>query len=172
MRTYSLSPSKAVQYTVTNLAAKTCYIHVHVYLCASSEELLLRERQAAHPTMSIGWHTLTYWWLQLAFPSLQHVKWLRNKARVSGIHPQEKDILIAECLNMRLIPYSGKLSREKTFVNFTVLWLYVKLFCAKFEGCGILWCSKSEQSTKVFSAKSYCSPIHKSFLPRKFPAIR
>lgn len=34
VRTYSLSPSKAVQYTVTNLAAKTCYIHVYLCTCA------------------------------------------------------------------------------------------------------------------------------------------
>ena len=30
------------------------------------------------------------------------------------------------------VPYSGKLLREKTFVNFTLLWLYVKVFSAKF----------------------------------------
>ena len=30
------------------------------------------------------------------------------------------------------VPYSGKLSREKTFTNFTVLWLYAKVFSAKF----------------------------------------
>jgi len=32
------------------------------------------------------------------------------------------------------IPYSGKLSREKTFANFVVLWLFMKVFSAKF-GC-------------------------------------
>ena len=32
-----------------------------------------------------------------------------------------------------IIPYSGKLSREKTFVNFVVLWLYAKVFSVKFE---------------------------------------
>ena len=119
MRTYSLSPSKTVQYTVTNLATNTCYIHV--CLCASSDQLLLCKQQAAHPTMSIGWHTLTYWWLQLAFPSLQHVKWLRNKARMSEIHPQEKDTLIAECLNMRLIVenFQGrKLSQISRFCGY------------------------------------------------------
>ena len=47
---------------------------------------------------------------------------------------------------------SGKLSREKTFVNFTVSWLYVKVFSAKF-GAWHLWHGKSEQSAKVFSAK-------------------
>ena len=30
------------------------------------------------------------------------------------------------------VPYSGKLSREKTFANFTVLWLYTKVFSVKF----------------------------------------
>ena len=30
------------------------------------------------------------------------------------------------------VPYSGKLLREKTFVNFTVLWLYAKVFSARF----------------------------------------
>ena len=33
-----------------------------------------------------------------------------------------------------MIPYSGKLSREKTFANFEILWLFVKVFSAKF-GC-------------------------------------
>ena len=32
--------------------------------------------------------------------------------------------------------------------------------------------AKSEQSAKVFSAKIELLPICKSFLPRKFPAIR
>ena len=31
-----------------------------------------------------------------------------------------------------ILPYSGKLSREKTFVNFAVLWLFAKVFSAKF----------------------------------------
>ena len=35
-------------------------------------------------------------------------------------------------LRKSLIPYSGKLSREKTFVNFAILWLFVKVFSAKF----------------------------------------
>ena len=34
----------------------------------------------------------------------------------------------------QVIPYSGKLSREKTFMNFEVLWLFVKVFSAKFGG--------------------------------------
>ena len=47
------------------------------------------------------------------------------------------------------IQYSGKLSREKTLANFTVLWLLAK----------------------VFSVKIVFLPIHESFLPRKFPTI-
>ena len=30
------------------------------------------------------------------------------------------------------ILYSGKLSREKTYENFVVLWLFMKVFSAKF----------------------------------------
>ena len=30
--------------------------------------------------------------------------------------------------------YSGKLSREKTFANFAVLWLFMKVFPTKFGG--------------------------------------
>ena len=32
------------------------------------------------------------------------------------------------------IPYSGKLSREKTFTNFADLWLFAKVFSPKFGG--------------------------------------
>ena len=35
-----------------------------------------------------------------------------------------------------IVPYSGKLSREKTFANFMVLWLYTKVFSVKFGA----WC--------------------------------
>ena len=34
-----------------------------------------------------------------------------------------------------ILPYSGKLSREKTFVNFTVLWLFAKVFSGKLGAC-------------------------------------
>ena len=45
-------------------------------------------------------------------------------------------------------------------------------FLREIWGCGILWHGKSEQSAKVFSAKIVFSPIHESFLPRKFSVIR
>ena len=32
------------------------------------------------------------------------------------------------------VPYSGKLSREKTFPNFVILWLFAKVFLVKFWG--------------------------------------
>ena len=70
-----------------------------------------------------------------------------------------------------LLPYSGKLSRGKTFANFAVLWLYAK-FSPRNLGRDVLWRCKSEQSAQVFSAKIVFPPIRKSFLPRKFPAIR
>ena len=33
-----------------------------------------------------------------------------------------------------IVPYSGKTFKEKTFANFKVLWLFVKVFSMKFGG--------------------------------------
>ena len=55
-------------------------------------------------------------------------------------------------------------AREKSFANFAVLWLFAKVFPAKF---GTFGAAKSEQSAKVFSAK-----IVFFTNSRKFPAIR
>ena len=54
--------------------------------------------------------------------------------------------------NGRQIPYSGKLSREKTckFHGFVAIH---ESFLHEFWEHGVLWHSKSEQSAKVFSAK-------------------
>ena len=49
------------------------------------------------------------------------------------------------------IPYSRKLSGEKTFANFKVLWLFAKVFSAKFGG--MTFGGTSGQSVKVFSVK-------------------
>ena len=49
---------------------------------------------------------------------------------------------------MNLLPqilYSGKLSREITFANFTVLWLYAKVFSAKFG----VWCPLALQKRAI-----------------------
>ena len=54
------------------------------------------------------------------------------------------------CLKLKeRIPYSGKLLREKTSMNITVLWIFAK----------------------VFSTKIVFSPNRERFLPQKFPAI-
>ena len=52
------------------------------------------------------------------------------------------------------IPYSGKLSREKTFANFEVMWLITSccFFFSKFGGVASFGVT-SEQSAEVFSTK-------------------
>ena len=67
-----------------------------------------------------------------------------------------------------VIPYSGKLSREKTFANFAVLWPFTKVFSAKSGGVASFGAAQASNPRKF----SYFSPIRESFLPRKFPAIR
>ena len=73
-----------------------------------------------------------------------------------------------EGLGMRLL-YSWELSREKTFVDFEVLWLVAKVFSVKFGGLAS-FSGISEQSTKVFSAKIH--QFAKVFFCQKFSAIR
>ena len=70
-----------------------------------------------------------------------------------------------------LVPYSGKLLREKTFANFTVLWLFVKVFSVKFGGMASVGTAKGSNLPKFSPRKSYFSPICDSFRPQKFPAI-
>ena len=53
----------------------------------------------------------------------------------------------------------------KRFANFAVLWLYVKVFSVKLG----VQCPLTQHCEKK---TTYFSPIRKSFLPRKFPAIR
>ena len=69
------------------------------------------------------------------------------------------------------ILYSGKLSRKKIFENFTILWLFAKVFSAKFGGV-VSFGAAQRAIRESFSAKIISSPIRKSFLPRKLPAIR
>ena len=68
--------------------------------------------------------------------------------------------------------YSCQLSREK-LANFTVLCLSVKVFlCQYWQAQQSVGCA-SRQSMEVFSAKLvFVPPVHKSFLPRKIPAMR
>ena len=60
---------------------------------------------------------------------------------------------------MRLL-YSWELSREKTFVDFKILWLFAEVFYVKFS-------ATSEQSAQVFSAKIH--QFAKVFFRESFP---
>ena len=73
---------------------------------------------------------------------------------------------------MHHLPYSRKLSREKTFVNFAVLWLFAKVFSVKFLGMVSFGAAKVRNLQKFSPRKPYFSPIHESYLPRKFCTIR
>ena len=66
------------------------------------------------------------------------------------------------------ILYRGKLSREKIFTNYTVLWLFAK---AKFGGMVSFGTAKTSDLRKFFTVKIVFSPICESFLPQKFSAI-
>ena len=46
------------------------------------------------------------------------------------------------------LPYSGKLSREKTCANFEVLWLFAEVFSVKFRGVAS-FSGTSKQLVKV-----------------------
>ena len=51
------------------------------------------------------------------------------------------------------VQYSGKLLTEKTFTNFTVLWLFAKDFSAKFGGVASFGVAKASNLQKFFSVK-------------------
>ena len=68
------------------------------------------------------------------------------------------------------IPYSGKLLREKTFANFAVLWLFTKVFSAKFGGIVSFVRHKQAGCESFFPRKSYFSPIQ--FSPSKVSVYR
>ena len=71
----------------------------------------------------------------------------------------QNNFVLAQCNERYMyVPYSGKLSKEKTFANFAVLWLYAKVFFVKFGS----WHPFVRQKRA----------IRESFLPRKFPAVR
>ena len=70
---------------------------------------------------------------------------------------------------VRKILYSEKLLGERTFANFVVLWLFTKVFSAKFGGVHLLpWPNKS--NVKDFSLESFplYSILH-SLAERKEP---
>ena len=50
--------------------------------------------------------------------------------------------------SLKELTTSGKLSREKTFANFAVLWLFAKVFSAKFWGPGVLGAAQASNPRK------------------------
>ena len=67
------------------------------------------------------------------------------------------------------ILYSGKLLKEKTFVNFVV---FAKVFSTKFGGVVPFGTAKASNSQTFSPRKLYFSPIHNSFPPQMFSAIQ
>ena len=51
------------------------------------------------------------------------------------------------------IPYSGKLSREKTFANFMVLWLFAKFFSTKSGGVASFGMAQASNPRKFSPSK-------------------
>ena len=113
------------------------------------------------------WQTWTWsgveWGLNLVSrppPSLtrklKKVWWLRFKLT-------NKITCVSTCK-----PNSQKLSREKTFANFEVLWLFMKVFSVKFWGVPSFSTAKASNQWK-FPPQIF---LFSSFLPRKFPTIQ
>ena len=67
------------------------------------------------------------------------------------------------------IQYSRKLLREKTFVNFTVLWLFVKGFYAKLGGMHPLAWQKGAICESFFHENRNFHQFVKAFSLESFP---
>ena len=63
--------------------------------------------------------------------------------------------LSVACRPEIMYTYSGKLSREKTFTNFAVLWLFTKVFSVKFGGMASIGTPKASNSRKFSPQKLY-----------------
>ena len=101
------------------------------------------------------------------------VKLLQNKSKyikknITGSPHTiwKKSWLVGDSKALSWLPYSGKLSREKTSANFIVLW-FAKVFFIKFGGM-----AKVSNPRKFSPWKSYFSPICESFFPSKVSAIQ
>ena len=71
-------------------------------------------------------------------PGLGDVTETAQGALEEAAAAQNNSQRVEELIEEIQVPYSGKLSREKTFTNFTVLWLYAKVFSAKFGAWHLL----------------------------------
>ena len=89
-----------------------------------------------------------------------------------------KMVHISHRAYMHSIPYSGKLSREKTFENFVAI---CGGFSIKFGGMVSLIGSTNEQSTKIFSMKTFnfqlfvkvfCYTVDRSVIPYSRKLLR
>ena len=101
------------------------------------------------------------------------VKLLQNKSKyikknITGSPHTiwKKSWLVGDSKALSWLPYSGKLSREKTSANFIVLW-FAKVFFIKFGGM-----AKVSNPRKFSPWKSYFSPICESFFLSKVFAIQ
>ena len=72
-------------------------------------------------------------------------------------------------LMVRKILYKGKLLREKTFAKFVVLWLFMKVFSAKFGGVASFPMAKESNQRNLFFVFLTNS---RKFSPSKVPAIQ
>ena len=80
--------------------------------------------------------------------------WSLRSAFLSGYHTAAIFCIPSQ----QKVPYSGTLSREKTFADFAVLWLFAKILSAKFGGVSILARHENRifyQFAKVFSLESF-----------------
>ena len=111
-------------------APETYMVRVHCYFTLRA------------PTSSGCWEIssfTTLWGWEGGGEEMKGLRWQRKRRKV-GCH--------------EYLPYSRKLSREKTFVNFTVLWLFAKVFSTKFG------------DVATFGAAQVSNP-HKFFFLRK-----
>ena len=67
------------------------------------------------------------------------------------------------------VPYSGKLSRERTFMNFAVVWLFVKVFSAKFGNEMFFGAAKLSNPQKFSLRKFIFHQFLKVFSLESFP---
>ena len=69
---------------------------------------------------------------------------------------------------MHHLPYSGKLSRSReNLCEFHSFVAICENFLCKIFGHGVIWCSKSEKSAKVFSVKIVFFTNSRKFSPSK-----
>ena len=87
----------------------------------------------------------------------------------SGVSAAQGSIVLSLDVLLESVSFS---KRENFLANFVVLWLFMKVFSMKFGSVVFFGTAKTSNPEKFSSQKSYFSPTHECFLPRKFHAIR